>query len=1134
MGNNIIEELNKGIEEIKKLISNKEYNNSYTKFKELYTKLTNVENEEGIKYLLLYATNPNNQLTFSTIIGNLKKCDKISFLFHLVYEQFLVESIDSETDSDDKNSDNSLKTILNDRQREKEKIVNDISKIIQINYYISFIYYKSKLYELIAEKYYKLAKMNYSNFIQENKDSLDEIQEIIDQFFQCKDNYIKSKNYQKLLDTYTKAYDKVVEHKKLLEAYQKYKEKKYEEALNCFNEIKTNDEKMLGDQKFGINLCYEKLGEQEKENKNYEKALEYFIKTKNNFQIFQLKLLINENKIINCIKEKKYEDSFKYFEEIFNSYNDTISIESVEKKYSDIFSIFIELIIKLSLIYYEKKNIKKFKDSIEMTIKKLNHKEEKLQIEELITELDKIESIEFKELYNITINCLFYPNISEIKQRFYLSLLVQYFFKENTNEICKILLKDMINLNYLSVDSITILKTFLKEIKIDYLEELYLISKIFYKIIVSLGRCNKLDYLAIIGDKIKELNKNPNLTQINKLNDVMENLIYAFQEIMINNKNMKSYEGPKNLLLVVFSKNNTFINCITKGLLFLSKNKIIIEKKYLLKIKDYLVKNENGNLLQCLLLQFQLQPLLLSENISIIYDILFFYQKINNSEEKQKIIFEFLLTLEDELLTSKDSILLLEKYSKESNIEPTFYSLIEKIPLKFRGVYLSQQLLNYNENKKNLTTKISKDNFKNELVFKMYFQKEDLPLVEKHLDDPKILEKLIYSLKQQKYLFNELNLENITKSYSLSKKELFNLLIENKVHFNEKSLINLLQGFYKDNDNETKETFNVFSKIKEYENFSEIININLKIEEALFKKDYLKTEIFNDELLQIINNFSFLFGFSIQHQNFVLYILDLPSNANYQLIIEKMVELLIEKNYDIGEKIFKKIIKALETNKLIEISSRILSNNNISYNIKKFALKFLYNILKNGESKENKMKIVKFFKFFVDKIKIPDIFLDFLISKLKSEKNDNDTINKEIVFFLGIYFSLSKSKQDKFLNEIIKIYENNEIYQFIIKNVKSVTKRNHIFYLFSNLFYYNYPLNETDEGKILLSPKKYLIDFIKANFKESSSSNFEQNVSYMEEFFKFGEFSPKRDQILRKLFFNGDKNAVNNLRLICL
>lgn len=1132
MGNNIIELLNKGIEQIKQLISNQEHKQSYIQYKELQKQFVDVESEEGLKYLLDYATSPKNQLTFSTIIGNLKKRDKIAFLFRLIYEQFLVESIESETDEGEKKTDNALTIILNDRQREKEKIVNKISKIIQINYYISSVYYKSYLYELIAEKYYNLANINYTNFIQENKDSLDEIQEIIDQYYQCKDNYIKTKNYQKLLDIYTNAYNKVFEHKKLLTAFQKYKEKKYEEALNHFNEINTNDPKMLGEKKYGINLCNEKLGEQEKENKNYEKALDYFTKSKNNFQIFQLKLLINENRIINCIKEKKYENSFVYFEEIFNSYNDTMRIEYVDKKYSDIFNIFIELIIKLSLFYYEKRDIKKFKDSIEITIQKLNHKETKLHIEELMTELNNIESIENKELYKITIDRLFSKNISEIKQRFYLSLLVQCYFKENTTEISKILLKENINLNYLSVDAFSILKNFLKDIGIDCTEELFLISKIFYKIIVSLGRFNKLDCLSIIGDKIKELIKSPNLPKINKLIDGMENLIYAFQEIMITNKNMKSYEGPKNLLLLVFTKNNTFINCITNGLLFLSKNKIIIEKKYILKLKDYLIKNENNNLLQCLLLQFNLQPLILSENISIIYDLLFFYQKVNN-DENQKRIFEFLLTLENEKLSSKDSIIFLEKYSKEGNIEQTFYSLIEKIPLKFRGIYLSQQLLNYNEKKKKTKIKINRDNSKNQLLFKMYFQKEDLPLVEKNLDEPKILESLIYSLKQQKHLFKEINIENITKHYSSSKKELFNLLIENKVHFNEKSLINMLQGFYKDNDNEIKETFNLFNKIKEYENFSEIININLKIEEFLFKKDYLKTNIFDTKMLEIINNFSFLFGFSSHHQNFVLYILDLPTHANYQVIIDKIVELLIEKNYDIGVNIFKKIIKALDTDKLIELSSRILSNNNISFNIKKFALKFLYNILKHGKSQEHKLKIVTFFKFFVDNIKIPDVLLENLISNLKKEQNDNDNINKEIVFFLGIYFSLSKSKQDKYLTEIIKIYENKEIYQFIIKYVKSLTKKNHIFYLFSNLYYYNFPLNETDEEKILQFPKKYLINFIKLNFKKSSNANFEQNIVYMEEYFHFESFSPKRDQILRKLFFNGDKNAVNNLRLIC-
>ena len=546
-----------------------------------------------------------------------------------------------------------------------------------------------------------------------------------------------------------------------------------------------------------------------------------------------------------------------------------------------------------------------------------------------------------------------------------------------------------------------------------------------------------------------------------------------------------------------------------------------------------MIKNENSNLLQCLLFQFKLQPLILSDNISIIYDILFFYQKCNNSNDNQKQIFEFLLTLENKILSSKESILFLEKYSKESNIEPTFYDVIEKIPIKFRGIDLSQSLLNYNEKKKKRIININKDNSINQLLFKLYYQKEDLPFVEKNLENPKILEKLIYSLKQQKYLFRELNIENITKSYSISKKELFNLLIENNVHFNEKSLINLLQGFYKDNDFEIKETFNVFNKIKEYQNFSEIININLKIEDFLFKKDYLKYTNFNTQLLEVINNFSFLFGFSSQHQNFVLYILDLPSHANYKMIIDKMVELLIEKNYDIGVNIFKRIIKELDMDKLIELSSQILSNNKIPYNIKNLALKFMYNSLKNVKSKEDKLKIITLFKYFVDKIKIPDILLKYLISYLKREQNENDIINKEIIFILCIYFSIPKPHKDKFLNEIIKIYENNEIYKFIIMHVKSVTKQNHIFYLFSNLYYYNFPLNETNEEKILQFPKKNLINFIKVNFNESLDSKLEQNIAYMEQYFKFESFSPKRDQILRKLFFNGDKNAINNLRLIC-
>ena len=47
-----------------------------------------------------------------------------------------------------------------------------------------------------------------------------------------------------------------------------------------------------------------KFSRKRRKNKNYEKALEYFTIIKNNLKIFEMNLLINETKIIQCIKEK--------------------------------------------------------------------------------------------------------------------------------------------------------------------------------------------------------------------------------------------------------------------------------------------------------------------------------------------------------------------------------------------------------------------------------------------------------------------------------------------------------------------------------------------------------------------------------------------------------------------------------------------------------------------------------------------------------------------------------------------------------------------------------------------------------------------------------------------------------------
>ena len=1131
MGNSsFIEKVTPEIEKIKNLIVKEDYKSSYYIYSQILKDIKiNNYNEKDVKYLLSNIDDYKKRLKFETIIGNLKNKHKLLFLFQLIYEQYLIDSIDK-IESNKKNNNKVIDKEEN-LEVEKEEIFEKIKKMIKLKEYITHFYSKSILYEKMAEKYYDLGVIKYSIFKKKNGESSEELQEIITSTFsECIANYKESLNYQELIDFYDDVLKRVTAHQQILFAYEKINLNEYMEAKNIFEKINYNNEDINTQKKNGIDLCYKYLAEKEEQNKNYEKALDYFKIIKNKMKIYEMNLLINEAKITQCITEKQYDNIFEYFSKIFTSYNETKEI--LELKYSQIYSFFIEVIVKLSLIYYKNNELKKYIDDLEKY--NTNQEETKLIITELIQELKNIEQSNSKDFYEKLKIEILNPKNSEIKERLYLSFLLIKYFKENSFEIIEILLNNnSINLSYLSNEAFGNLKQLLKEIKIDYLDELFLISKLFYKIIVLRGLLfNNLDCLNIIGNKVKEIYEIPNLTEINKLNDSIEYLIFSFQEILINIKKIKSYISPKNLLLSLILKNNKFINCISRGLLFLSQKNMIFEKEVLNILKNYLIKNENDNLLQCLIMQYKFQPNILSDNISDLYDILFFYQKINNPLENN--IFDFLLELNNEILSSKTSILCLEKYGKENNINPLFYSLIEKIPVKNRGIFLSQQYLNYKEKKLIFRNNTKNDNSENQLAFKLYFEKEDLLLIENRLNDEKITQKLINSLKYQNSLFEFLNIEKISKSFSLSKKELFILLIENKVNFNEKSLINLLQGFYKNNEDEVKETFNIFNKIKDYQNnFSMVIQTNLNLEEYLFEKKYLTIEKFNNELLIIFNDFSFLFGFAEQHQKFILYILNLPFNDSIHTIIEKMIEFLIEKKYDIGGDIFKKILKEINQKKFIEILPCILSNKNISNEIKSLTLKDLYTLIKKNESNENKLMIFKKFKLFIDWIKLPDIFLKYFISYLKKEKNEKEELNKEIIYFLGIYFSISKVKQEKFLDDLINIFEEKELFLYLKKHVETIKKKNEIFYLFSCLNYTEFSLNNKKEEEILKIPKEFLVNYIINNLKELNKVQLETNISYMESYFNFCNFSPKRDQILRKLFFNDNTNAVNNLKLIC-
>ena len=1133
MGANIVNDIGTEISKIDNFISQNDYKNSNKVYLEARKKILNLNDEELIgkltQYLLANLIEEKNKLKFQTLITNLRYNDKIPFLFQLIYENKLVDSIEKIQIKGNKIIHNKLSE-EKDINKIKQEIEVKMNKIIEVNKFIKLCYFQSILFEMIAEKYYRLGSVNYSSFISKKEQKSKDLYEIIVEFSQCVHNYNKTYNQKVRLSNYNDSLEKVKAHYNILLGFEKINEKKFEEALNILNTVNYNNATMIEEKSKGIYICYERLGELEEEKENYEKAIEYYTKMKKDEKVFELYIKLNKKKIIECIKSKLYKQSFNFFLEIFDSFNKAKNTEYFEIKYNEIKVILIELIIKLAIIEYKDNTLNDYISLLEQLINTINHNEMESKIDELLLELAMIKiQEEENNLFNYTKDSLLNEKSSEVKKRLYLSLMIINYLSQYPKDTLEILLKPVINFSYLTRESFDVLKNYFKQ-KIN-LNELFLISKIFYKIIVSSGLCNYVDCIYTISVKILELSRIPDIKEEEKakFNDIIEYLILIFQEILMTNKKIIKYDNYKNILFIVIKIDNKFINIITRCLLFLSKKKVIFEKKIVDTLKEYLLKNEDGNILEVLFIQCELQSQI-QENLEFIFKLLLNYKNNNLSRKNIDKIFNFLLSLPENIISSKISIIYLEKYLMETiNISPLCYKLIKKIPIEKRSIILSQKLSNYND-KEFGNVQINYNQFKNQLNFKSIITKEELEQIENKLDDQEIVEQLIQFLKRQKELFKYLNLEKITKYFSLSRKELFNLIIQNEVIFNENSLINLLKGFYRNNEIEIKETFNVFNKIRQYQKqFPDKIELNLKIEKFLKEKQYLKSDKYDLVLNEMFNNFSYLYGFSIQHIQFILYILGLPENNQKNLIAQKMLYFLTEKNYDIGIDIYNKIIVKINWEEFLIAAPNILINTKISNKIKESTIINLYHLMKKDINMLQ--KIILQFKMFVDWIIIPEELLKYLLYLLQNVQNNS--MFKEIIFILGNYFSLPKIKQEKYLDGIISIVQGNNKYQYIINNIKTINKKNELFYLFACLNYIEVPLNIYDENSLLTIPTSIIIDYIKDKNKQLDTKLLLENINYLNNYWKYNVFSPKRDQILRKLFFNNKSNDINRLKLLC-
>ena len=1116
--------------EIKKDIAN----NSYERAKELFIKikleLSQIKKVDDINLIVNFLIENHIDkkvgLEFLDLISKSKPEDKLCYLMQLIYENELIESIDKSIKNNNliQGLIKLVKRNKNYFERAKEEIIQKMSKISQLKNYLEISNFQSIMYEKLAEEYYNLGIILYSSYKTKKTQSSKDLWDIIGLFTQCVINYKNTKNQKLKLEEYTSTLEKVTAHQNILKGKELIKDEKFEEALEYFEKVNNKNSGMIDEKNKGVHLCYQKMAELEEEKENYGKAIEYYEKINNLFKVYELKVILNRYKMIECIKNKKYNKMIEYFNNVFKLVNETKNKISVELKFSKIFEIFIDLIITLAIFSYEKGSLNNYIEIVDQLKDSIESLEINAEVKELLIELNKLENNNDNTFFEYITKSVT-SNNSEIKQRFYLSLLVIQYLKVKPLEIIKILLGKNINLSYLNSKSCDILNGYLQEkTNINYL---IMISELFYKIIVNNGKYQRFEIYHTIGNKIQEIIAIPNIENDKNYNKVIEYLILSFQEILINNNEINKYQGPKRILSDLILKSNKFLTIISKGFLFFSINEIKLEENIINIIATYLINNDNDNLLDTLIIQCELNSKNIPNYLDYIYKILSNYHKINikNKNEKIEKILNFLLSLPEEIFPSNISIQNLQKLIPEMKIYPLGNKSNVKIPIGYGNEKISQKLDYFKEEKKKVPISKDNDDIKAQYKFKSTITKDDLPYFEKYLDKPKNVEKLIGYLKNQKDLFQYLNIEEISKHFSSETKKLFNLLVDNKIRFNENALINILKGFYTNSQKEIAETFDIYNKIKEYQNeFPLIVIKNIEIETFLVDKKYKNYQFFDNKLNEIFNDFSYLKGFAIQHQKFIIHFYNLSNDEKKYEILRKMTEFLTVKNFDIGPIIYQQVLNIVHSPEFINIIQRVFVSKKISEPIKEMTMKQLEIILVKTK---NKFNLIKSFKTFFDHMEVPDKILEYLISFFQYDINSE--MFKEIMFILGIYFSTNVKKEESF-NILIAIISDSEIYKFIINNIKSVTDPKEIFYLYGCLNYVNFNKNSKNEKEILQIPVNIIENIIIKNYDPNFNINmFRENLEYFNQHYKCGIFNPKRDKVLRKLFFNYENNSPNLL-----
>ena len=929
-------------------------------------------------------------------IINIKPKDKNFFIFLSYYEYKLVISLDKSTldlDIDDKIT--IAKSLMEHLKLKK---------------------FKSLLSNKIAELYFlKIKKENNVLEKEKNKKST---------------NYSKIKDYLRLClkfsdsnDNNRKLYlefnDKINTKFNIIYIKELLTQENFEEAEKIALRLKKKDEEERDEVNSYLSLCYEKLGLKQKD---YNEAKKYYQKIidedKKNELLFQL----NENMINKCIEKNNLKESLLYFFEIFEM--PKIKNDDFTKINNSYFDIIMILFIK----NYKEKKLHSFYE-LAFPSQKIKFNDIQENISNFKTELLYFKEHLIEDSYEyIKINLLD-ENCPMIKRKIYINLIP--FFINNKNdkkEIFKILIKSPINLSLLIKDNIDLLINCFKSNR--NLEELLYLSKILNKIFISKNNSFEKGYIYTIIEKINELLGRKEEDDI--LFDCFEQVIYLFYEIITRNQKIDKFDLKKieQILRKIYEIKLNLRYCLNKGFLFLSKKGHTLSIDLLESLKSDFMNEADNKILDIIILQFKLDSDIIERYLPYIFDILINY--CDNSIIQNKLLLFLWDVVSPDLLSNIESIEKIEEYYNKINNsndenKNLFYKILEKIPYENRGSKI-KEILN---NKENINLNININNFKNNIYIKEKIGLNDLRNIENNLNDPEIVESLIFFLKRQNELFQILDLEKISKIFNQKNKELFELIIDKEIIFNENSLINLLSGFYRNKEKDCEETFKILKKIKSYQySFPEIIEINLNIEKKLKNYNY-SDEIEKDEFNYIFYNLNKLKGFSSQHIKFIKYIFNNLNLLNKNLIIDEISKLLTENYFNIGLENIISFLKILPNENFVLIFYKLLYNKKFSAEIEEEIYHHLYILLLNEKDEEIIFKIIDKIKFFIDFVLIPNYLLEIFISFMKQDISSR--ITTEIIYFLGNYFSINKNFQNSFLVEIINLQKKDKLYKEVLQ-----------------------------------------------------------------------------------------------------